>query len=278
MEIVGEDGAVAPPFDPAKGKQSFGIVAPRVEAVAPGDVIPITVNLQDAAHRGVFLGRWVNEPSRRARFDKLHADLFDPAALDGLEDLGWATYYAQVESAKAAATADTRQIPAELASAGYAQARRMGRAADYWLSDEPTVALELASIRQGRGHNDLASDLLRYADLFEDHAALLSVDTKNVRPDDPKTARELADRILEAISDSQQPTQRQWRERSARLWTLLKRDYDEVLKTAQWLWRSEPHVTATLQSIHVPLRRRAKAKATASAPEVQPAPAEPQPV
>ena len=107
----------------------------------------------------------------------------------------------------------------------------MMRVVAYYFSDDDKLGPEIADIRSGTGHQDLASDLVRLADLadiYEAQSDVVKHDTKHYRATDARDARTNAHTILEALSATQNAEYKKWLDLSARAWTLLAAHYAET--------------------------------------------------
>ena len=68
----------------------------------------------------------------------------------------------------------------------------------------------------------------------------MKTDAKNYRPGDAAKARDLAGKIIQALSTAMTPKARVASDRYARMWTWLSRSYDEVRAAGVWLLRNDP--------------------------------------
>ena len=98
---------------------------------------------------------------------------------------------------------------------------------------------ELDRLRSGTGPRDVANDLLGYARIYELRPDVVKTDPKNYRPGELAKARELAGKIIQALSASMTPRARVADDRVVRSWTRLNRCYDEVRSTGLWLYRND---------------------------------------
>ena len=110
---------------------------------------------------------------------------------------------------------------------------------EYLLSDDSEILPELDRLRPGSGNRDIVNDLLGYARIYELRPDAVKADPKNYRPGDLAKARELAGKIIQALSASMTPKARLAYDRYVRAWTRLSRSYDEVRHTGFWLFRKD---------------------------------------
>ena len=111
---------------------------------------------------------------------------------------------------------------------------------EYHFSDDPAIKPELDRLRPGIGNRDTANDLLGYARIYDLRADVVKTDAKNYRAGDAAKARELAGKIIQALSTAMTPRARVACDRYARMWTWLSRGYDEVRYAGVWLLRNDP--------------------------------------
>ena len=83
--------------------------------------------------------------------------------------------------------------------------KRMQAVCEYHFSDDPEIKPELERLRPGIGNRDTANDLLGYARIYDLRPDVVKTDTKNCRPDDAAKARELAGKIIQALSAAMTP-------------------------------------------------------------------------
>lgn len=249
------------PYDPARGEAAFAAVSDKLAALAPDQIQRPNADLFNAGLRAIGVAKAAGADDLGPRLASLPPAEFDPAHLDDLGKLGWAALYAHTEGLKAEAQATAARLPAELVGRAAALKQRMLTAADYYLSDDPVAGPEIASIRSGQGYRDLASDLLRLAALYGGLGAALADDGHAFQRADAAAARQAADEIITELAAGAGP----WSDRSARVWTLLRRSYDEVRDAARWILRHEPHRLGDFPALGAPYAGR-KAAGGAAAP------------
>jgi hypothetical protein len=194
-------------------------------------------NPERAAAAALLVADACARPEIRARFEELAAKgLFELAILDRLRDVARAARHARRMLLEASATANAVQVPLALFQEATGQRSRMLKVLDYNCGDDPAAAARLAAIRGGKGHLDLANDLLVLADLYRRHATALAGDRRHYRGEDEELARGLASRVFNALSDAGSPGVGRWAELQSRAWTNLARTYDEVRRAGQFLF------------------------------------------
>lgn len=140
-------------------------------------------------------------------------------------------------------------------------------AANIIVDDHPEVGPQLATLRSGIGHQDLAADLLGYAAIYREHWDILSLDKKHFRSSDAEDAVKIAEEMITHLGARLSPEARQAADLLSRAWTLLWDTYEEVVQAGRWLLRHEPRGADTFPSLIAlsrPRRSRNKSKAEPS--------------
>jgi len=255
-------------FDLERAHTAYEAVQPMLAALAPADVARVTLDLRHAAVRTLKLAELTSAPELRARFAELPATAFDLGHLDQLANLGWAAWYIHTQGLTHSAPTSNARLPADLVARSYDLRARLLKLVDYHLADHPTAGPEVASIRAGTGYFDLASDLHRLAALCEAHKDAIEGDPRNYRPEDAHDAQEASIAIIQTLAEGQTPEALTAATQQAHIFTLLRNAYDDVLTTARWLLRHEPHRLGDFQSLHFnPAPRRRGAAAATVEPE-----------
>lgn len=261
--------AVELEYTPARGEAALAAVREAAEALAPGEVQRITAGLLNAGLRAIGVARRVTEDDAlAARFAALPPAELSPVHLARLADLGWAAVHLYQQALQADAVATSAKLPVKLVEEAVSRRSRMLAAATYYLGDLPETGAEIASIRSGGGHTDLAMDLQRLAVLYDAHRSMLEGDTKYWQATDASDARRDGDEILATIAGVRLPGTPA--DLPERVFTLLRLSYDEVRSAALWLLRHEPWAQVGFPALHAV---DAKPK-TAPKPAPAPAPAE----
>jgi hypothetical protein len=253
------------PYDPARGEAAYRALADRLAALAPADIQRPNSDLFSAGLRAIGVAKAASADDLGPRFASLPAAEFDAASAGDLDSLGWAALYAHTEALKAEAQATAARLPAELVARAVTLKQRMLTAADYYLTGDSESAAEVAAIRSGQGYQDLATDLLRLAALYDGYPRL-GDDGHRFRRADAAAARQAADEIVTELAAGAGP----WNDRSARVWTLLRRSYDEVRVTAHWLLRHEPHRLGDFPALGAPQPGRRSSSAPTATGEIPP--------
>lgn len=267
--------AVAFGYDEARGEAALAAVRPMADALAAGAVQRLTTGLLHAGLRAIGVARRVaGDAGLAARFASLPPAELDPAHLSHLEDLGWAAVHLYMLGLQEDAVASGASVPVATVTDALATRGRMLAVATYHLGDIPGAAAEIASIRSGTGHGDLALDLHRLGALFDDpiFGPILATDTKHYRATDAADARRLGNRILEAMAGARIPGMPA--DLPERVFTLLRTSYDEVEAAAVWLLRREPAALRAFPALHA-MPGSGRPKASPPEPDAPAAPSQP---
>ncbi|GMV43343.1 MAG: hypothetical protein AMXMBFR64_50590 [Myxococcales bacterium] len=257
-------------YTPARGEAALAAVREAAEALAPGDVQRISAGLLNAGLRAIGVARRViGDEALAARFERLPPDELSPEHLARLSDLGWAAVHLHQQALRAEAVATSAKLPVKLVEEAVSRRSRMLAAATYYLGDLPETGAEIASIRSGGGHTDLALDLQRLAVLYDAHRSVLESDKKYWRATDASDARRDGDEILETIAGTRLPGMPA--DLPERVFTLLRVSYGEVRSAALWLLRGEPGALDGFPSLHAVDSKPKAAPKPAPAPAPTPA-------
>ena len=242
-------------YDEALGRAAFERLQPALRDLPAEGLEHVNLDLRRVAIAALKLAAVVEQPALRARFDLLPASVFDSKHLKNLPELAWAAWHVRNELLAARARSTDVQVSAALVHDASEAKDRMMRVADYYFGDDPELGAEVASIRSGSGYLDLASDLTRLATLFDAHPEVVAADTRWYRADDVAAARRYSAAIIGALAGDDGG---EWDDLSARVFTLLRRAYDEVRATGRYLFRHErrQHDFPSIFAAARPLRSR----------------------
>jgi len=126
--------------------------------------------------------------------------------------------------------------------------------------------------RPGNGHQDLALDLLGYADIYTARPKEVAADTTNYRATDIGDARRVAGEILSHLAAAQSPKARDAYDLLQRAWTWLLRVYAEVQEVGRCLLRYDPRRDERFPSLFAAAKAGRPRKKKGEGPE--PAPGE----
>jgi hypothetical protein len=238
--VKSQSAAYEPPaYHPDAGKNALLALTHDLDALSESAFVTLRVDVEAATYAALGVAGFVADPEVHARFARLPKEELDLGCVDGLESACFATLYALGEARAAGALATDIKVPPETAAEAAKVEGRMQAVCEYYLSDDEEIKPELDRLRPGTGNRDIANDLLGYARIYDLRAEVVKADSKNYRPDDAAKARELAGKIIQALSASMTPKARVAYDRYVRAWTWLNQRYDEVRVAGLWLYRRE---------------------------------------
>jgi hypothetical protein len=229
-EIIGD-------IDPNAASLAFEALLARLDALT--EIRATTTDLRKSLIHAASVGRMVQKPEVKAVFQTLPAERFDMQHVELLETASMATWHTVLMQRSASVLSTGAKVPDEILAQGTMVKERMFKVVDYVLGHVGGIREQLADIRGGKGHVDLADDLMREADLYEAHATALVEDRIHYKAEDAVTARKLAHGIYKVLGDGRSSDARYWSEYQARAWTFLLETYDEVAAAGRWLYRHE---------------------------------------
>ena len=257
--------ALPQPVDAARGAAAFQRLSDRLRAISKTDWKIINVDVLEAAMVAIGVAARVNAKRLRVRFDTIGGSEFDIANVRDLEDVAWAAWQATKVLDSLRATGDAT-LPAALVKRATEVEARMQKCCEYYFADDPVLADELARLRPGTGHRDLAGDLIGYADIYESRFEIVSQDMKYYRPTDLADARKIAKQIVDLLSASLTTEARAAAADQVRAWTLLRQVYGEVRAAGLFIERHDPTSAERYPSLYAATRAPATRKKKA-APE-----------
>jgi len=263
-------------IDSGVAQQSFGSARVRIDSLSMDLVEPARIDVQPAAAIVHGIALRDSQPSRRIWFEKLASvQLYDLDMLDRLPDISLATWYARRRQLAKLAISSNAVVPDTVVRESQQIRARMLRVLEYWFGDHATVAGELAGIRAGGGHQDLANDLEDVADLYvrEDIQPILSQDRKDYNKEDVATARRLAGIIFKALGLDQDNEADGWTDLCHRAWTLMQRDYNDHRRAGTFLFGASEDSDETYPSLVSAVRSPSSRERVTPAPAPTPTPA-----
>ena len=227
----------------AKAKKPSTPVQTQQAAVVSTAALPTpTVEPQAALGAAKTVAKRLAERATRAQLDALGADSLNPVYAQSYPALVAAAEAASVAYMATHSVESDARVPLSLANAASKLRARMHSLIDYHLGHQEVVARELAAIRAGQGHADLASDLVALAALVEANVTEVKDDRRNYTSTDVAEARRLAAEIQTARVGGQRPGTRN----AARAWAAafhaLREAHDELLAAGRFLERKRADV------------------------------------
>ncbi len=200
--------------------------------------------------------------SQRAKEDRTKFEgtfkTFDLDMVDSLEGRALALWAAQSRWLNARKASNSEKLD-QWVERGEELRTELLDAADYiWRKDSDTLLL-LRDIRQGSGNKDLADDLLRLSQLFQDRWNTASNRT-DVTLEMVNEASELSTRLLSALMDEKVRENLDTRNRA---WTYFLNAFEEVHDAGRYLYRRTPEAMTRYPSLHS-MRKRSPSKGTTS--------------
>lgn len=230
----------------ARSQAAFGRIQARIDALSDEELAAGNTNMAEGAVAAVGVAARISEPDILGRYQSLPATEFDLTHVNDLADLAWGTLHAARMADQARHGLSRARLPPDLVATATATRARMQACCEYHLDEHPVAGSELARLRAGQGHRDLADDLLGYAALYQEHRALLERDTRHYRAEDADEAVRLGETIYALLGDAITAESRSAVNQLVRAWTLLVRSYAEVSETGRWLFR---HDAATAERL-----------------------------
>lgn len=254
---------------PEQGAAAFEKIKSRLTDLSPSALRQPRVDAYAAGQLGLRVAEALSTPGMRKPFDEIAGSSWNKRHLDDLETVSAALMFARTNAESESARQVDAKIPAALFQRASELKVRMTRVADYYLGMEPTLAAELASIREGTGYLDLAQDLHRLGKIYGDHKATLAHDTKWYSATDAADAAKLEAEIVQSF---ERWGSSMWGDLATRAYTLFEETYGEVRAAAEFVFRNDPAKLAMVPSMFVELRARARAKGEGQLPTPSPGP------
>lgn len=218
--------------------------------------------------------RYIDAAKMTPQYESLaKIGLFEMRHLTSLRDLAQAAWHvrAQVDAAQRAptpaASPPEAKVPLALLDTATKTRGRMMRVLEFHFLEDPVVAEKLTYLRGGMGIQDLASDLVAMAKLYQQYQPTLAGTPKLYQPSDATTAQQLAEQIQASVNEqaSVPSNASEWQEQLARVTDLLAESYDEVRRTGLYLLHSDPTSAERFPSL-AQISRRGAALATRRTP------------
>lgn len=222
----------APTISPAAAFAAYGRVEPKLLALTPEDLVTVYVEVPRAV--SAVLGAL---PHLRSMRDEIVQNLPNHPieALDQLEDYAYAAWYADLLYSTPASELDTKKLTEEAGTLREGLLVGAEALAHRNLLDPKRVG----DIRKGRGHADLASDLIALAELFREGWDKVRTKTA-VEEEEVDRAADLGVRLLAAVAlkpgkGAAQPKITDAADRRARAITVVAKAYEECRRAVAYL-------------------------------------------
>lgn len=218
------------------------LVEAEVDAVPAGEAIAPRVDLQAASEVALTsLGDLGDDAALLARFNAVCATgEVDADVVTRTQRYAGAAWYARHRQLKAEAVQTSEIVPEALVSRADEVFGRMHALAQYHFKHDPELGPVLASMNRSPGHRKMANQLLSLSETYAKHSEKVAADPVNYRASDQRDARKAAGEIIKSLSDVGGSEVELWKGRSARVWSLLSRSYEEFAGLGRWLLRATP--------------------------------------
>jgi hypothetical protein len=262
------------PASPAAALAAYGRVEPKLIALGPDDLVTVYVEVPKAV--SAVLGAL---PYLREMREEIARDLPNHPIdlLDEIEDYALAAWYADLLYSTPTSELDLKKLTEEATAVREGLLVAAEALAYRNLLDKQRVA----DIRKGKGHPDLAGDLIALAEVFRGGWDKVRAKTA-VDDDELERAADLGMRLLAALATkpgkgSSAPKLTDAADRRARAISLVAKAYEECRRAVAYLrWHDGGDSELAPSLLQKPRGRRPNAeKAAAAAGTPSEAPAQP---
>jgi hypothetical protein len=244
-------------FELRKARRAFEAMRGELEAIAPTELRVVRSNLQKMAMTVIGLLGRDSAPERRAVFERYAAlGIYDLTLFGRLPQIALAAWYVRRQQQRAFFAASGAAVSNEDMALAYEVRARMTGVLEHWHGDRHDVAVELAQVRRGSGHQDLANDLDTLAELYvrDDVKSLIERDIKRYRASDVGEALRLAAIIAASLGLAEEGEVERLTDLARRTATVLVREYEEHARCGRFFFGKSEDVTATYPSIFAAVR------------------------
>lgn len=264
-----------PAYEPAAAATFLAAFRPRLDAIAPADLLIPRLDIRAASLAALGVYTFVAQaPGVLARFQK-QATIgeFDIANVEGLKAVSFLVFFTHAQAEAAGAFATDAKVPASLMQEAIEVEGRMQELCEYKFKRDPKIAPLLALLRPGSGYRDIAGDLLGYANIYVTNPKEVASETTNYVATDVADARRIAGDILAHLSAAMSPKAREAYELMQRVWTLLVQIYFEVQEVGMCLLRRDPKRDERFPSLYAagksgrPKKKKKKDEAALATPD-----------
>jgi hypothetical protein len=252
-----------------RAQAAYERTLPRFESLHNDAVVNVTFAVGESAATAFQVAQRCNGAAMRPRFETLAASgLWSIAALDGLTDAALAAYFVDAQVREAESVATFAKVPAKLATEAKDLRERMDQMLTFLFAKDAKLAPVLDGLRAGRGHQGTVAALLRYAQLYGEHHALVSITPVHYQATDKDDASRVGGQILDALYALDGGAVERWSQLRRRAATHLLDLYEEVAAAGRFLERKDPDGTeAHYPSLVAAGRTYGKAPAKPAKPE-----------
>jgi hypothetical protein len=267
-------------FELREAQRAYTSYRGEFESLAPAELVIVRNDLQKMAVTTHTLVGRDSAPERRAVFERQAAQgNYDLSLFDRLTTLSLAAWYVRRQQQRALFTASGAAVSKEEVARAYELRGRMVGVLQHWHGDRHDIAVDLAQVREGSGHQDLANDLDTLAELYarEDVRTLIAHDIKHYRASDVDDALRLATIIAASLGIAEEGEAERLTDLARRAATLLVRGYEEHARCGRFFFGKIEDVTVTYPSLFAAVRSAPRKRPSDEAP-VDEAPVDEAPV
>jgi hypothetical protein len=237
-----------------EARAAFLRIAPRLRSFDATEILRPNVSVPRAA--AIALAA---EPKIAALSKQIHSELprFRIKLLRDLRPIALATWYAHISPRPEIDEDRVKQLVTE----GAPLKRTLLLQAEA-LADRKLVSADrVTAIRTGRGHLDLANDLVALSQLFREHWPIVSTRVAIIEERELDRAAELGTALLEAlgartVTRTEPNAQQQANDLRWRAFTLLAQTYDEIRAAVAYVRRKEGDAEGIAPSLYSTRTRR----------------------
>lgn len=236
---------------------AFEALKDEIDGVSSEEVVQRTIDMQGGAAIVQSVVKRDSQPERRVSFERLAASgFYDITLLARLLLLSLAAWFVRERQVSSQRRASHASVPEELVQQGQAKRATMVRVLGFWLGHVPEVASMLEFVRAGNGHQALAVDLRELARAYQrpDFRAAVTPGSPGYDPADDENALAIAETIIDHLGLGSQTEVELWSARSDRVWTLMRRDYQEHCEKGMMIFKGREDVSVTYPSLVTALR------------------------
>jgi hypothetical protein len=239
------------------GEAALEKLRARLSVVKPELLVNVRFNVRLASTAAVGLLDEIARAGLKERLGRLEAmGELDPDHAKSLADLARAAWYVRHRLDEAAALTGEARVSSAVVEGAAALRATMLRVLAFHFDEDPAVSAQLAYIRKGAGHHDLADDLTGLAALYKQHQGTLRGTPRYYQAQDAERAQKLADAILAELGQDKGSGVAAWADLQRRVALLLERAYDELASAARYLLRHDPSAEARFPKLHAVARAR----------------------
>jgi hypothetical protein len=251
-------------FELGMARRALASVRAMIEAFSPAEVLTVRVDVQKVAALVITLIERDSAPERRPVFERFAAQgNYDITLFERLLTLAQAVWYLRRQQQRLSFLTNGAPLSEEDRLKAFELRAHLMRELEYNCRDMPDVMHELAYLRQGSGHQDLANDLETLVDLAQrDDVRPRLQKSPWYREGDLAEATRLAGLLLRALGVSNEGEVERVTGLLQRGATLLLQEYEKHCLRGRFLFHEVEDIEVTYPSLYAAARAaRRKRKA-----------------